>query len=821
MLSSLPLEILKHLLYERTFGDRDFEVIPTDVGRLKASRQLGGCTYEFVMGDGGDLRMFEHHRNVDVKAELELLDNARASDWGAQLPCRLRELYSHWLDRASGAVYIRPKQAVDRTVLFVMLPDGDGSTVVRCHRVPVHLQSHSWHELSGMAQRYELYDVLALLDNPPAPLAKFERPEFTHFYHDATHKVYRVEMPRFNLEFSVEAGTTVLRSDNFAGYHLAPTPQLSETLLGFTEYFVIAPDTSTPQAPWSDTPVKVIVPTGTVTRAGHTVAVNGSQGCDAKRKYTVLEVHPRLGELRASSVEGRLQLAALYAASNSLTIPEPRAGMSGAERSIELVRQCFVNAPLSTFAADLCRNVAHLAVGEHALFLVCELLLATARQLDFLHVHVHKPGAEGSGDGATAVSSPSVESTRPQPPLDSRTSSNHKSAYLLSVRRGMCNARRLLTDEEEKQVFGCRGAAPPPPARVVLRRAGTLVGIDLEELPIAPSYVQEAEDRLQSVAQEDTSPLVASVTKLLDEADANGEPLPTAKKLVRMLGDKQKFPGMRRLVREVRELYLGRPFPLPNCVEPDDSLGADMIAELKKSWETNEKLRRTVTSASLNSRPDDLHQLFTAELSSTRSHRAAVEAFVMKAVDATPQASAPWDVLVGLPAHRLRRAAGLVPVATMPELVRSLWEPSRVGNFNPYVALSDADVASLRAALILWLELCVLENKLERLERMAFAAVDLTKVATQCSAGAATGILAGIRDELLWGREWPAADHPQWLAFEVDGGIQIRPEQYEIAKEVMNNPGAVVQLNMGLGKTRVIVPMLLLHWRYEKQIVRI
>ena len=41
----------------------------------------------------------------------------------------------------------------------------------------------------------------------------------------------------------------------------------------------------------------------------------------------------------------------------------------------------------------------------------------------------------------------------------------------------------------------------------------------------------------------------------------------------------------------------------------------------------------------------------------------------------------------------------------------------------------------------------------------------------------------------------------------------------EIVRAVVDNPGAVVQLNMGLGKTRVIVPMLLLHWRHQDQIV--
>ena len=59
-----------------------------------------------------------------------------------------------------------------------------------------------------------------------------------------------------------------------------------------------------------------------------------------------------------------------------------------------------------------------------------------------------------------------------------------------------------------------------------------------------------------------------------------------------------------------------------------------------------------------------------------------------------------------------------------------------------------------------------------------------------------------------------------WLVFEVEGGVQIRPEQYQIARHVIDNPGlidnltigAISQLNMGKGKTRIILPMLILHF---------
>lgn len=61
-------------------------------------------------------------------------------------------------------------------------------------------------------------------------------------------------------------------------------------------------------------------------------------------------------------------------------------------------------------------------------------------------------------------------------------------------------------------------------------------------------------------------------------------------------------------------------------------------------------------------------------------------------------------------------------------------------------------------------------------------------------------------------RTWDVTQHPKWLVFEVEGQLQIRPAQYDIAQHLLTHPGAIVQLNMGEGKTRVILPMLALQW---------
>ncbi|XP_075251315.1 uncharacterized protein LOC142343786 [Convolutriloba macropyga] len=60
---------------------------------------------------------------------------------------------------------------------------------------------------------------------------------------------------------------------------------------------------------------------------------------------------------------------------------------------------------------------------------------------------------------------------------------------------------------------------------------------------------------------------------------------------------------------------------------------------------------------------------------------------------------------------------------------------------------------------------------------------------------------------------WVPRDHVEWLILEVENDFMIRPVQVDIALQMLNPPtdvkNAVMQLNMGEGKSRLIVPMLI------------
>ncbi|KAJ3080690.1 hypothetical protein HDU99_007692, partial [Rhizoclosmatium hyalinum] len=98
----------------------------------------------------------------------------------------------------------------------------------------------------------------------------------------------------------------------------------------------------------------------------------------------------------------------------------------------------------------------------------------------------------------------------------------------------------------------------------------------------------------------------------------------------------------------------------------------------------------------------------------------------------------------------------------------------------------------VRNAILLLLEVTVFNARIQRIDKFL-----------------RNGNQAKLLKEVFL-REWSIYDHPCWLVFEVEGGLQIRPSQYSTAMQLMDNPGAVLQLNMGEGKTRVIMPMIIL-----------
>ena len=148
------------------------------------------------------------------------------------------------------------------------------------------------------------------------------------------------------------------------GYYLGPIQQLEDELLYFEKYLVLQSDHAK---------FKIIVPSGNVVRemdssGGRRVTIETGHDEKSKLRIHAYDVHPRLKSLTASSVEARLQLAVLYAATGSL-LPEHGSQKTGTERSLELVRQSWVNRPLEEWEKRHLQRIRDF--DEHAPSLSC------------------------------------------------------------------------------------------------------------------------------------------------------------------------------------------------------------------------------------------------------------------------------------------------------------------------------------------------------------------------------------------------------------------------------------------------------------------
>ena len=211
-----------------------------------------------------------------------------------------------------------------------------------------------------------------------------------------------------------------------------------------------------------------------------------------------------------------------------------------------------------------------------------------------------------------------------------------------------------------------------------------------------------------------------------------------------------------------------RNFPLIG--DSNSRIGEELLEELKKSWEEYHKGDKYLLNKKYNSNDFKEMSKKVKELIKEGEEELRIE----------NQSSI----------YQIRKAANLVHKRT----VRNLLDTETLPTF-------------LKKQAMVWQQLCVLEDKLERL-------INYQEEESK------------IRELSIW-RDWDVDKYPLWLAFEAEQQIQIRPDQSMIAQFLITYPGStqipgsIVQMNMGEGKTRVILPMLALHWANGQNLVRL
>ena len=209
-----------------------------------------------------------------------------------------------------------------------------------------------------------------------------------------------------------------------------------------------------------------------------------------------------------------------------------------------------------------------------------------------------------------------------------------------------------------------------------------------------------------------------------------------------------------------------------------------MISGLSKSYHAHKSIRKPILSGSLKKILREAQKI----LKSIVNERVKLEKQIISETDICSRSEA-WEY------HRfiISRASNKLPYLTLSDIAKIAYNPDILSSFNPM--LNNDELDYFRNMTLDWMQLCVLEDRIERVIEL----LQNRKVEES------------IR-EIQTYRKYNVKSHPEWLAFEVDQGIQIRPEQMDIIKNILKNPGSVTQLNMGLGKSRVILSCLFLEF---------
>ena len=729
-LSALPASVLRHPLYKKTFGDRNFK-ISLENRVMKTAMPIKGRIYSFMLL-GSSLTVIEKDSQTNV--ELRLLDSSNLDNknsWGFELPVILKENYGHWYCESKKALLFRGHSFLERSTDFLMIFTHNEW---RCFRIPSHKTSSLWNQyLTSPSELSALLDQLVSSGSSTKTiLEKFEEKEYIHTYKSPDGTI-SFHYPRFDLEFRLvldsDRSSTVLHSRDYTGYVLSPCQQLSDTLWGFDRYLVLQ------HAMTGESDTKIVIPRGEVVSTNGEVLVETESCSGAKLAVYAYDVHPRFKCLLATSIHARIHLAHLYAASETL-LPEERMKMCGSEVAMQLIRRSWTNQPLELTDYKKLQSIPETAMASPGLALLCYEVSCSSLQTEFLHTE------------------------RNVAPDFSKMGFPTQASNIYMHERFPRNVRSSLTAEEEIRVLGA--------ARTRKVRKRLLP----ENVPLtcAPDCIERKIDWADKFEK--------LLVPFIDFENRQSS---------EFIFNLHNSNGENGNVLEGSKLY------------------AFMMRNLKESHDAHYELEDMKLK-------DGFADFCPSLVDKVARKRRELQCALFEALTKIPDECGSVAA-----SFRMFRSANLNPILTCEDLVRCAFDREWIQNFNPF--LSPSCFETVLHNIKLWLKLCVLEDKLARLRALLYEC-------NEAQQNPGMGAELRLLQELEVYRTWSVDEHPQWLAFEVIAQLQIRPIQYTIAKTMIEGVengtlGPVTQLNMGEGKTRVILPMLVMHWRNSDKLVRL
>ncbi|KAJ3312282.1 hypothetical protein HDU76_002913 [Blyttiomyces sp. JEL0837] len=642
--SGLPNEILCSALYQKHFGKRDFEVTEVN-GVFRSNSQFDGYFYQFsARVDGGDILIREIEiSSGDVYELLDFQFSTRNAFW-SDLPIRLQTMHSHWYCSHSQRVLFRPIAFNDKSVDFIGVIN-EVSEIMICEQVNENDRGEgSWRDPSVNRDRF----VVINQSNVFRVLQKFENSKFIHTL-QMPNDTIRYHLPRLNLNviLSVDGGYRVLTGAQHRGFVLAEYQTLEGFLPFFDQYLVLAAVDIEANDLVRGT--RILVPDGKVVNSSDTGRVFIDLDMKPASQYHVndFSLHSRLCTWTARTIESRFQLAAIFTAAGTM-IPDPALKMTGSEAAINLIRQSWVNRPLTIDESQKLFNVMEFAHREPALRIICASLFDFSQKLKLLF------RCESSNSSAPTLASDQPNLAQTTIVGDSATfyrQSKLVAPFFNGLRRGLTAQEHAVLIGSEVGFNGHRSNA--------------------RESSALPSAFEESD----------------SIRQLIHDLDND----------------------LKKMIHS-EPMASTAPPDFPHTIGADaNELELQMEQDLKESWHAHHRREKYLV---LEANHHRLAVLLDFQLRATRERRESMELAIMNFYDTSRSA---------LPQLRLGQLANFIPSPTLADIAKTVCDPLMVMQFQ---RLLDRDPATKAKVKVLWktvvtfLELCVFEDKLTRIQAM-------------------------------------------------------------------------------------------------------
>jgi hypothetical protein len=657
-------------------------------GLLQTLRSINGVVYTFYEGADGRLEVRERCSEWPEEAELELLDGTPSGveSWAAELPTRLKRMLSHWCSWELGLILLRPRSFSNRSVQFLIYEaeaehdqgvseagsdsdngaggaqhvdisegDGAGMSNMVCLRVPEHLQLE-------MEQR--------ILDAPATPHADqggmpagWSWETVDPILSSLTADLDQLVLPQPPSIALVQLCKLETKAE-FVHLLVTPRKTLLFELPRFNLSFELGADGALQSKNFRG---HSLAPARLLTDAMH-----------GFERYLVL------APTKASS--GALRL---------LILPE---GGIIAHSSGRISVQAFVafDAPRRFYVFEVHPRLGSIEArgGPDAIatrLQLANIYLATSTQL---------PEERSKQTGGEVAMQLLPQSWKGHP----HTPDERKQLRTVHGFSGRTPGASMLSYELDASAralsFLHRHSAKEP---------------EPEPLPLCASACTEYEQRKREGRASPRSFLTSDVEVAVLGRDVGTRPAgrdfpaPGSLQLQCVSGrsNGRELEAVDRALQAMlsqREPAAAKPFPLSMEHLQVGEIGKCQLRVLKASWDQ----RQRTPSCSLARPAQQLIHEIRAHLALTRRDRASLEAAILSDVDRVPA-----GCHSRAPAFNMRRAANLEASVTLRDLTKAITEPGLLRLFNPFP--SPAALEGLDTATLLWGQLCVAENKLERM----------------------------------------------------------------------------------------------------------